>query len=147
MSTTEERAEIFAQSCLDQDRADLEDEVAPAIVTHFDSGHDGPGWYYIAQDYPDEGSVGSFETRAEAVAHAVDGGYRIELNSDDFHDRNVEAVAKLMQARAKLGLADYGCDTTRADFDAIRWLRELQKELLDAAIYCEAAIGKLEAAE
>ena len=49
-----------------------------------------------------------------------------------------------MRARARVGLRKYGTDTTRADFDACAWLRELQAELLDGAIYCEAAIRKLE---
>jgi hypothetical protein len=34
--------------------------------------HDGPGWYYWDTDYPDEGSVGSFATKEECVAHAAD---------------------------------------------------------------------------
>jgi hypothetical protein len=32
--------------------------------------HDGPGWYYWDTDYPDEGSVGAFESKEECVAHA-----------------------------------------------------------------------------
>lgn len=32
--------------------------------------HDGPGWYYIYTEYPDEGSCGAFATRDEAEAHA-----------------------------------------------------------------------------
>lgn len=65
--------------------------------------------------------------------------------TDTFHDENVQAVADRMRARARVGLRKYGTDTTRADFDACAWLRELQAELLDGAIYCEAAIRKLEA--
>ena len=33
--------------------------------------HDGPGWYYTIDDYPDEGSCGAFATREDAVAHAA----------------------------------------------------------------------------
>lgn len=33
--------------------------------------HDGPGWYYTIDDYPDEGSCGAFATRQEAAAHAA----------------------------------------------------------------------------
>ena len=64
--------------------------------------------------------------------------------TDTFHDQNVQAVADRMRSRARVGLRKYGTDTTRADFDASAWLRELQAELLDGAIYCEAAIRKLE---
>lgn len=39
--------------------------------------HDGPGWYYTIDDYPDEGSCGAFQTREEAVAHAETCGYAV----------------------------------------------------------------------
>lgn len=39
------------------------------------SWHDGPGWYYTIDDYPDEGSCGAFATRDEAAAHALESGY------------------------------------------------------------------------
>ena len=39
--------------------------------------HDGPGWYYVIDDYPDEGSCGSFRLRQDAVDHAVRCGYRV----------------------------------------------------------------------
>lgn len=32
--------------------------------------HDGPGWYYIFAEYPEEGSCGAFATKEEAEAHA-----------------------------------------------------------------------------
>ena len=32
--------------------------------------HDGPGWYYWEEEYPDEGSCGSFPSREAAVEHA-----------------------------------------------------------------------------
>jgi hypothetical protein len=34
------------------------------------SWHDGEGWYYTFDDYPDEGSCGAFATREEAEGHA-----------------------------------------------------------------------------
>ena len=37
--------------------------------------HDGPGWYYFDSEYTDEGSVGAFETRDEAVEHARADGW------------------------------------------------------------------------
>lgn len=35
-----------------------------------DTWHDGPGWYYVLVDYPDEGSCGAFDTYEEAYSHA-----------------------------------------------------------------------------
>lgn len=32
--------------------------------------HDGPGWYYVLDEYPDEGSWGAFADRETAIAHA-----------------------------------------------------------------------------
>ena len=49
-----------------------------ASVEHFTEAHDGPGWYYWDDEYRDEGSVGAFETRVEAEAHAKEAGYRFE---------------------------------------------------------------------
>lgn len=63
---------------------------------------------------------------------------------DAFHDRNVEAVQGRLKARSRVGLMRYGTDTRRADFDARRWLRELQDELLDAAVYIEAALNAID---
>jgi len=42
-----------------------------------DNAHDGPGWYYWDDEYRDEGSVGAFATREEAILHATDAGYRL----------------------------------------------------------------------
>ena len=36
-----------------------------------------PGWHYYDESYPDEGSVGPFDTEAEAVKHAEDAGYEV----------------------------------------------------------------------
>jgi hypothetical protein len=33
--------------------------------------HDGPGWYYTYDEYPDEGSCGAFATQVDAVTHAA----------------------------------------------------------------------------
>lgn len=37
--------------------------------------HNGPGWYYVVSDYPDEGACGAFASCDEAIAHAQDAGY------------------------------------------------------------------------
>ena len=39
--------------------------------------HDGPGWYYVDDEYHDEGSCGAFATRDKAVEHAKEAGYRV----------------------------------------------------------------------
>jgi hypothetical protein len=49
-----------------------------AELVHSAEGHSGPGWYYWDDEYRDEGSVGAFETKEEAMAHAADAGYRFE---------------------------------------------------------------------
>ena len=41
------------------------------------SGSHYTGWYYYDESYPDEGSVGPFDTEAEAVKHAEDAGYEV----------------------------------------------------------------------
>lgn len=40
--------------------------------------HDGPGWYYTLDEYPDEGSCGAFPTKNEAIAHARGCGYSVD---------------------------------------------------------------------
>ena len=37
--------------------------------------HDGPGFYYVDDEYRDEGCCGAFATLDEAVAHAQSGQY------------------------------------------------------------------------
>lgn len=47
------------------------DGPAPATLHEGDAAwHDGPGWYYTIDEYPDEGSCGAFATRDEAIEHA-----------------------------------------------------------------------------
>lgn len=41
--------------------------------------HDGAGWYYWEEDCADEGSVGSFETKEEAVEHFRGAGVEFEV--------------------------------------------------------------------
>jgi hypothetical protein len=52
-------------------------------------------------------------------------------------DENVKKVVGKYIARAKMGKAKYGVDTTREDFDFFTWLVHLQEELMDATIYIE----------
>jgi hypothetical protein len=55
----------------------VEDEERCTVTLHEGdaSWHDGPGWYYIIDDYPDEGSAGAFATRQAALDHATACGY------------------------------------------------------------------------
>lgn len=46
-------------------------------------------------------------------------------------------VIKLILERAEVGKAKYGTTMERSDFSPKRWIRELQAELLDGAIYAE----------
>jgi hypothetical protein len=57
-------------------------------------------------------------------------------------DPNVERVRAKLLARSEVGIRKYGTTTMRADVDLIGWLKHLQEELLDAAVYIEAAIVK-----
>lgn len=59
-------------------------------------------------------------------------------------DGNVEAVRQKLLDRSKVGLAKYGVTTERDDLDLVAWLRHLQEELLDAAVYVAAAIKRIE---
>ncbi len=41
--------------------------------------HDGPGWYYVDDEYPDEGSCGAFATAEQAADHARAAGYQVTI--------------------------------------------------------------------
>jgi hypothetical protein len=56
-------------------------------------------------------------------------------------DPNVEAVRTMLLDRARRGLLKYGVDTTRTDLAWVDWLRHLQEETLDTAVYLEVLIG------
>lgn len=54
----------------DSKRPDPHDEPDAAVVVHFSDAHDGPGWYYYSEEYPDEGCCGRFDSQDECMAHA-----------------------------------------------------------------------------
>lgn len=58
-------------------------------------------------------------------------------------DKNVEAIRQKLLERSEVGLKKYGVTTERDDLDLIQWLTHLQEELLDGAVYIEAAIQKI----
>lgn len=59
-------------------------------------------------------------------------------------DSNVEAVREKLLRRSDRGIAKYGTTTNGAAIDLLGWLQHLQEELLDAAVYVEAALAELE---
>lgn len=60
-------------------------------------------------------------------------------------DANVESVREKLLLRSQIGLKKYGVTTERKDVDLAGWLIHLQQELLDAAVYVEAALRHLQA--
>ena len=58
-------------------------------------------------------------------------------------DKNVEAIRSSLLERSKVGFKKYGVTTERTDLELVDWLRHLQEELLDAAVYVEAAIKRI----
>ena len=46
--------------------------------------------------------------------------------------------------RSRVGFKKYGVTTERVDLELVDWLRHLQEELLDAAVYIEAAVKRIE---
>jgi len=55
-----------------------------------------------------------------------------------------DRVASKLKSRADVGLKKYSVDMTRTDIEFIGWMRHLQDELLDAAVYAERLIYELE---
>lgn len=59
-------------------------------------------------------------------------------------------ILRLMPDKNEVGLreraesAKYGTTTERTDLALVDWLRHLQEELLDAAVYIEAALGRMD---
>lgn len=62
-------------------------------------------------------------------------------------DKNVESVREKLLLRSQIGLRKYGVTTERKDVDLWGWLNHLQQELLDAAVYAEAAMADLQASQ
>lgn len=56
------------------------------------------------------------------------------------NDKNVEAVRQKMLERSQFGLSKYGTTTERTDIDFVGWLDHMQQELMDGAIYAQAAM-------
>lgn len=55
-------------------------------------------------------------------------------------DANVDSVIRKLARRSHIGVEKYGTTTERKDVDLRGWLEHLQEELMDAAVYIEAAL-------
>ena len=60
-------------------------------------------------------------------------------------DSVIEQVRSKLLERSRVGISKYGVTLDRTDFSFIRWLEELQAELLDGAGYIQKIINELEA--
>jgi hypothetical protein len=56
-------------------------------------------------------------------------------------DRNVEAVREKLLQRSERGIQKYGVTTDKAGLSRADWLRHLQDELLDGAVFLNAALA------
>lgn len=57
--------------------AEVEDRPTVTLYYGDETWHDGSGWYYIDDEYPEDGSCGAFTFRQDAEAHARECGYEI----------------------------------------------------------------------
>lgn len=78
-------------------RAMLAGDPATITVRYGDATwHDGQGWYYTIDDYPDEGSCGAFTFRGDAIDHATAAGYVV--SEPDRNSMFAEAMAGIQSA-------------------------------------------------
>ncbi len=97
------------------------DDDEPEATLHLGdaSWHDGPGWYYVDVEYPDDGSCGAFATSRDARDHAEAAGYQVVPASEPEKEEPLrELLADIMamgrelqESRAKL--AAIAIDATR----------------------------------
>ena len=59
-------------------------------------------------------------------------------------DKNVLNVMARFKERSEVGIKKYNATLEREDYTLVNWLREAQSEAMDFALYCEAAINKIE---
>ena len=59
-------------------------------------------------------------------------------------DPIVEQVINKYHERSQAGIKKYGTMLNRDDYELIDWLKEAQAEAMDFALYCEAAINKIQ---
>lgn len=59
-------------------------------------------------------------------------------------DKHVESVVNKFSERSSRGIEKYGVTLERDDLSFIDWLRHLQEELMDATLYAEVLINRIE---
>lgn len=59
-------------------------------------------------------------------------------------DSNVEAVRQKLLQRSIVGLEKYGVTTERDDLSDLQWLIHLHEEILDASVYLQRIISRME---
>jgi hypothetical protein len=59
-------------------------------------------------------------------------------------DPIVKSVILKYKERSRIGISKYGTNLMRDDYNLVDWLKEAQAEAMDFALYCEAAINKIE---
>ena len=64
-------------------------------------------------------------------------------DTPEVQDKNVRSVMNQLAQRAEVGFKKYGVTTERTDLELVDWLKHLQEELLDAAVYIEATLQRL----
>ncbi len=71
----------------------------------------------------------------------------LDLLDDSSDDSLVDDVCADFKARSRIGQQKYGTKMTREDLSLVNWLHHLKSELMDAVLYGEAALRKLELME
>jgi len=97
--------------------------------------------YGIARWHDDSGETERAAIEARVAALVAE---RDEAKSPD---ANVESVRAMLLERSKVGILKYGVTTERGDLSIKDWLRHMQQEMLDGAVYAEAAIAGVKEAD
>lgn len=101
---------------------ELEETLDNTCTIHWwGDAHDGPGWYYVDDEYPGEGSVGSFLHLSECIQHAMAAGYLVTDASDSQLVERMRVVevtesSDIQQAKAAAWYEGFraGIDETQA---------------------------------
>jgi nucleoid-associated protein YejK len=70
--------------------------------------------------------------------------YRTSTADNLQTDPIVDRVINKFHDRSQAGIKKYGTMLTRTDYELIDWLKEAQAEAMDWALYCEAAINRIQ---
>lgn len=64
--------------------------------------------------------------------------------NQQIEDQIVLRVLSRFSERSQVGITKYNTTLERDDYSLVNWLREAQAEAMDFALYCEAAINRIE---